>query len=304
MGVVEILGSYNAAEEVIRDADYALYQSKIGQRATVVEFDPSLREEAAKQRELQAALRGAITRGEMFVEYQPICRIRNGELVGFEALVRWQRNGHALYPSDFIPLAERSGLVCDVDRYVADVACEQMAQWHQTLPDLRLELNASALHFEQPGAMRDLTKVLRRHNLQPETLDIELTESSLVGLTDEAVASVRDLHSEGIRLHLDDFGTGYSSLTYLQRLHVDAVKIDRSFVEVMLQDDRAMQIVHAIVNLAWSLGVEVIAEGVTTPEEALALEKLGVTLAQGYLYARPLPAEDAQRLVEQRFAQR
>ena len=302
MGVVEIQGTYNAAEDVIRDADYALYQSKLGQRATVVEFDPSLREDAAKDRELQAALRGAVTRREIFVEYQPICRIRNGELVGFEALARWQRDGQELFPSEFIPLAERSGLVCDLDRYVADVACAQVAQWQRVRPDLRLEINASALHFEKPGGLSDFTEALQRHAMRPDTLDVELTESSFMGLTNTAVAGVQELHRKGINLHLDDFGTGYSSLTYLLRLQVDALKIDRSFVETMLQDERSMRIVSAIVNLARSLGVEVIAEGVTTHEEVQTLEKLGVTLAQGYFYAHPMRAEDAARLVESTVA--
>ncbi len=304
MGVVEILGTYNAAEDVIRDADYALYQSKVGQRAAVVEFNPFLREGAAKQRELQAALRGAVGRGEIFVEYQPICLIRNGELTGFEALARWLRDGQELCPADFIPLAERSGLVCDIDRYVADVACRQASQWQRIRPDLRLELNASALHFEQPGALNQLTDVFRRYQIAPQTIDLELTESSLIGLTDAAIDAVRDLHEMGIHFHLDDFGTGYSSFTYLQRLHVDALKIDRSFVEAMLEDGRAKQIVHAIVNLAWSLDIQVIAEGVTTHEQARALENLCVTLAQGYLYAQPMRAEDAERLVETSYSRR
>jgi diguanylate cyclase (GGDEF)-like protein len=298
IGVVEIAGSYGGAEDVVRDADYALRQAKRAHRTNVVTFDPALREEAAKQRELQAALRGAVARGEIFVEYQPICRIRNGELVAFEALVRWHRASQpVMYPTDFIPLAERTGLVFQVDRYVADVACAQMARWQREYPQLRLELNASALHFEHPGALRGLTNVLQKHPLHPETVDIELTESSLVGLTPEAMSAVRDLHSRGIRLHLDDFGTGYSSLSYLQRLHVDALKIDKSFVDAMLEDKRAMQIVTAIVNLARSVQVDVIAEGVTTPDQARALEKLGVTMGQGFLYAHPMPATEAERML-------
>jgi EAL domain-containing protein (putative c-di-GMP-specific phosphodiesterase class I) len=201
-----------------------------------------------------------------------------------------------MYPTEFIPLAERTGLVFQVDRYVADVACGQMSEWQRAHPELRLELNASALHFEHPGALRGLTNVLQQHTLRPDTVDIELTESSLVGLTREAISAVRDLHGLGIRLHLDDFGTGYSSLTYLQHLQ-DAVKIDRSFVETMLEDERAMQIVNAIVNLARSIQVEVIAEGVTSDEQARALEKLGVMMGQGYLYAHPMPAEDAERMI-------
>jgi diguanylate cyclase (GGDEF)-like protein len=303
VSVVEIVGSYVGAEDVLRDADYALQQAKRAQRTSIVTFDPALREEAAKQRELQAALRGAISRGEIFVEYQPICRIRNGELVAFEALVRWNRASQpVVYPTDFIPLAERTGLVFEVDRYVADVACAQMAEWQREHPQLRLELNASALHFEHPAALRGLTNVLQKHALNPETVDIELTESSLVGLTPEAMSAVRDLHGRGIRLHLDDFGTGYSSLTYLQRLHVDALKIDRSFVEAMLHDKRAMQIISAIVNLARSVHVDVIAEGVTSEEQARALEKLGVTMGQGFLYAHPMPAQEAERMIERCYS--
>lgn len=290
--------TYTGAQDVIRDASYAVQEAKFTRRNTVVVFDPELRESAARQHELQAELRGAIARGEIFVEYQPICRIRNGEVVGFEALARWRREGQpVMYPTDFIPLGEQTGLVLQLDRHVAEVACDRLAQWQRSDPKLRLQLNASALHFEEPAALRGLTAAVRERSVRPGSVDIELTESALMGLTPEAIDAVRELHAQGMRLHLDDFGTGYSSLAYLQRLHVDALKIDRSFVETMLEDQRSMQIVQAIVKLAQSMKVDLIAEGVTTKDQARALLKLGVTMGQGFYYSPPVAADEAERLI-------
>jgi diguanylate cyclase (GGDEF)-like protein len=298
IGVAEIVGDYARAEEVIRDADFAMYQAKRSARAAIVEFDPALRETAVAQRELQAALRGAVDRGEITIAYQPIYRLAERTLVGFEALMRWQRPGQGtMQPGAFIPVAERTGVILELDRHVAEAACAHLAEWQRTAPDLRLAINASALHFEHAGALRELIAALRRCPVRPGTLDVEITESALMGLTREAIDTVRELHALDIRLHLDDFGTGYSSLTYLQHLHVDALKIDRTFVSSMLNDERSMQIVNAVVNLARGLRVEIVAEGVETESHERALIYLGVTMGQGFLYGKPMSAEEAGRLV-------
>ena len=297
IGIADVTGDYASAEEVISDADYAMYIAKRSD-AALVTFDPQLRERAARQRELQAALRGAVERNELFVEYQPIYRIADRMLLGFEALVRWRRSGQpVMYPGKFIPLAERTEIVLEIDRHVADIACRQMMDWQRTRPDLRLALNVSARHFEHHAALDELIATIDRRALQPHTVDVELTESALMGLTREVASAVSELHSHGYRLLLDDFGTGYSSLAYLQRLHVDVLKIDRCFVETMLADERAMQIVNAIVNLAHGLELGLIAEGVESEEQAEALQGLVVAAGQGFLYARPMPASEAQRLI-------
>jgi|GEM_PF-3634099 len=298
IGVAEIVGDYSRAEDAIRDADFAMYQAKRSERAAIVEFDPGLRQTAVEHREVQAALRGAVERGEIAVVYQPVYRLAGRALVGFEALMRWHRPGQPLVaPAEFIPVAERTGVILALDRHVAEVACRQMREWQQTLPELRLAINASALHFEHAAALRELIEALQRCAIRSGTLDVELTESALMGLTREAIGTVRQLHALGIRLHLDDFGTGYSSLTYLQHLHVDALKIDRTFVGAMLHDERAAQIVNAIVNLAQGLRVETVAEGVQTEPQERALAQLGVTMGQGFLYGQPMPGDDAGRLV-------
>ncbi len=248
--------------------------------------------------DLQNALQSAIARDEIHVDYQPIYSIADHRLVGFEALMRWQPAGQpVMKPSEFIAVAESSGLVLSLDRYVAALACQQMSQWQQSRDRLRLEIKASPLHFEDVSSLRELIAVLQRSDLRPQTLEVELSETGLMGLKGEAVATVRELHASGIRLHLDDFGTGQSSLAYLQSLHVDALKIDRRFIGTLPEYQRAMHIVKAIVTLARTLRVEVIAEGVETEAQARVLLQLGVTMGQGFLYGAPMPAEEAQQLI-------
>lgn len=303
IGVAEIVADYARPEDVIRDADFATNHAKRSERTTIVTFDPALRETASRQRTVQAALRGAVERDEILVEYQPIVRLPDSAVIGFEALMRWKRsNQQVVRPGDFIPLAERTGIILTLDRRVVELSCTQVAQWQAWQPDLHLAVNASALHFEHEEPLRELLAVLQRCRLQPNTLKVELTESALMGLGRDASAPVRELHALGMQLHLDDFGTGYSSLMYLQHLHVDALKVDRSFVSAMLEDERAMQIVNAIVTLARSLDVEVIAEGVEMQAQERALVDLGVTKAQGFLYSRPMPAQEAQQLLQNQRA--
>lgn len=250
------------------------------------------------KRDLGAELNDALERGEIRVEYQPIYSMDDHYLVGFEALMRWRpRGGKDVRPSEFIPLAEHTGSMLVLDRYVAQTACRQMSEWQRSRQDLRLLINASAQHFERAETLRELIEVVQRSDLRPQTVNVELTETAAMGLNAEALETVRELPDQGIRLHLDDFGTGRSSVSYLQQLNVAALKIDKRFVAAMLHDWRAMQIVKAIVTLAISLRVEVIAEGVETEDQARNLLDLGVTMGQGYLYAPAMPAQEAQRLL-------
>ena len=250
------------------------------------------------KRDLSAELNDALERDEIRVEYQPIYSMDDHYLVGFEALMRWRpRGGKDVRPSEFIPLAEHTGSMLVLDRYVAQTACRQVSEWQRSRQDLRLLINASALHFERADTLREFIDVVQQSDLQPETVNVELSESAAMSLNPEALETVRDLPDRGIRLHLDDFGTGRSSVSYLQQLNVAALKIDKRFIAAMLHDWRPMQIVKAIVTLAASLRVGVIAEGVETEEQARALVELGVTMGQGYLYAPPMPPQEAQRLL-------
>ena len=298
IGIAEVSADYARPEDLMRDAGFATYHAKRSERTAIVNFDPALRETASQQRETQAALRGAIERDEILIEYQPIMQIRDRRVVGFEALTRWQRsNEQRVNPGSFIPVAERTGMILALDRYVIERACLELAPLQQLRPGLHIAVNASALHFEHEASLRDLFTVLERSAAEPHTLKVELTESAVMGLTRDVAAPVRELHAMGIQLHLDDFGTGYSSLMYLQHLHVDALKIDKSFVEAMLQDERAMQIVQAIVTLARNFRIKLIAEGVETEAQEAALADLGVMYAQGFFYARPMAAQEARGLL-------
>lgn len=293
-GFVEIGKEHQNAEDVIRDADYALTHTK-HRGTTMTGFTPDLQAAANRERELQAALRGALARGELRVAYQPIYRLSDRSIVGVEALARWKRGDQVILPSEFIPVAERTGLVLDIDRHVAQTALRRLRALPQ-FADLRLSLNVSALHFKSPDAFRILEATLSENRLDRK-LDVELTETAAMSLSGEPGDLLKQLHDTGIGMHLDDFGTGYSSLAYLQHLHVDALKIDRTFVAAMLEDERAMEIVDAIVQLARRLHIETIIEGIESALQERALRDLGATMGQGHFFAYPMDAQDLEGLL-------
>jgi EAL domain-containing protein (putative c-di-GMP-specific phosphodiesterase class I) len=209
--------------------------------------------------------------------------------VGIEALARWKRGNRIVYPADFIPVAERAGLVLEVDRHIAQTATNFVSSLHD---GMSLSINASALHFKHQAAFEELHKMLDTSCLTKRKLSIELTETAFMSLPEGAAEFVQQVHALGVGIHLDDFGTGYSSLSYLQHLHVDALKIDRSFVTSMLHEKRARQIVEAVVQLAQRFGIETIAEGIETAAQEQALRDLGVSMGQGFFYGPALPAEE------------
>jgi diguanylate cyclase (GGDEF)-like protein len=289
-GFVTVGPEHAHAQDVLRDADDALYYAKRTGHA-FVEFTQQLREEAHRDREMRAALRGALERGEMYCVYQPIYRLDTRAVVGLEALARWQRGETTVYPAQFIPLAERTGLVLEVDRYIAETATKVVSQLRDGVP-IALSINVSALHFKHRAAFEALQTSLERGRLGHGMLNVELTETALMTLSSTSRDFVQQIHALGVGMHLDDFGTGYSSLSYLQHLHVDALKIDRSFVAAMLGDERARQIVELIVQLARRFRIETIAEGIESAAQEDALRDLGVTMGQGLFFAAPVRARD------------
>jgi EAL domain-containing protein (putative c-di-GMP-specific phosphodiesterase class I) len=253
-----------------------------------------MHEQAIRRHEIASELRGAIDNGELVLFYQPIVDVATGRMLGVEALVRWDHPRRGLTPpSDFIPIAESTGLVIPLGRWVLDGACRQARQWQQEgLVDeaFYVSVNISARHLHDPAMVSDVVRALDASGLPGHALLIEVTESALVEDLDSDGIVLTELKALGVRLALDDFGTGYSSLARLSTFPLDVVKIDKSFVDRMTASPDGEAMVRAVVNLSHTLGMQAVAEGVEEPEQALALEELGCTMAQGYLFAPPMPA--------------
>jgi diguanylate cyclase (GGDEF)-like protein/PAS domain S-box-containing protein len=289
IGIALASGAGVDAEDLIADADLAMYQAKSAGRGCWALFSPALRGDTERV-ELEADLRHAVERGELVLHYQPVVDLRSGRIVGAEALVRWQHPERGLLaPDAFLPLAEDSGLIVPVSRWVIAEACRQAAGWVRADRGFRISVNVSA-RLLTPAFGELVQRTLAEAALAPSSLVIEVTETSLVQDAERAVSVLAELRRGGVRISVDDFGTGYSSLAYLKRLPVDCLKVDRSFVRELGPAAEDSAIVAAVVALARTVGLEVVAEGVETAEQLACLRALSCQGAQGYLFSRPLPA--------------
>ncbi len=296
---IAVGGEDDTAEALLRDADAAMYSAKERGRGRVELFDAEARIRAESRLVAEAALRRALERQEFVVLYQPIVSVGDGRIVGAEALVRWDVPGHdRVSPTDFIPLAEETGLIVPLGQWVLDEACDQLRRWKDAGLDLAsLSVNVSARQLSAGDFSAAVSHALRRNDLSPSALSFEITESVLMEDVEFSIESLVGLKALGVRLAVDDFGTGYSSLAYLKRLPLDSLKVDRAFVDGLGTDPNDSAIVAAIVAMAGALGLSVTAEGVETERQRDELRLLGCRYAQGYLFARPLPADDFARLV-------
>jgi diguanylate cyclase (GGDEF)-like protein len=286
------------AEDLVRNADIAMYAAKAAGRGRIEPFRLELLERAAARSELDAHLRGAIERDELRVEYQPIVELQSGgdRVVAFEALVRWDPAGMPRQmPVDFIGVAEESGEITAIGRWVLREACRQAADWQREhhAPELRMNVNLSARQFGDTGLVQSIADALRDAGLPAECLTVEITESTLMARTRDIADRVREIRAMGVRVSLDDFGTGYSSLGYLQAFELDELKIDRSFVSPAETVGTPRVISRAIVELGRALGLEIVAEGIENQAQAKWFRSLGCQYAQGYWFAEPLTAPDA-----------
>jgi diguanylate cyclase (GGDEF)-like protein len=258
---------------------------------------------ALKQLVLENNIRPGLERSEFFVQYQPQVDIRGFQLVGMEALVRWQHPSFGtLYPGEFVSLAEESGLIIPLSDFVMRTACAQNKAWQDKgLKPLRISVNFSARQFQQPTFMTDVAHILKETNLDPRWLELELTESSIMKDPEEAIEKLHELKLMGISVAIDDFGTGYSSLNYLKRFPIDTLKIDKSFVSDVCKDPHDTAIVRAIINLGHALDLTVVAEGVETKEQLQYLSALECDVVQGFLFSKALSAKAFEELlIEQR----
>ena len=290
---------YTNPDEVMRDADTAMYHAKSRGKARHEVFDADMHARVRDRLSLENDLRRAISSHDFEVNYQPIVSLTSGMCVGFESLVRWTRNGEVISPATFIPIAEELGLIEPLGTWVLQQACQTFAEWQRRFPGAGLDcitVNVSSRQLMQQNFLRIVQQAVHKSGLKPADLRVEITETALMDSPGEAAGVLRDLRDFGVKVYLDDFGTGYSSLSHLHKLPVDALKIDRSFVRSLLLPDRPA-IVESILALARTLNTSVVAEGIESDVQARELERLGCTHAQGFLFSRPLSTRSAELLV-------
>jgi diguanylate cyclase (GGDEF) domain len=299
IGIAHGPGNYSRAEEVLRDADIAMYYAKDGSKG-FVEFDNDMHERAVLLHQLETDLRAAVARREFEVFYQPIVDLADARLSGFEALVRWRHPTRGLVsPMEFIPAAESTGLIVPMTEQIMRQACRQLVEWRAGYNQpLTMSVNLSGKHFASPDLVAQVNSVVESTFLDPGSLKLEITESAVMENAEAAISMLHKIKSSGVKISIDDFGTGYSSLSYLQRFPIDTLKVDRSFVSMMGEKNENGAIVRTVVALAKALQLNVVAEGVETPEQFHRLRGLGCEYGQGYLFSRPLPCNDIEELLD------
>jgi EAL domain-containing protein (putative c-di-GMP-specific phosphodiesterase class I) len=297
--------SRQGADEMLRDADLAMYAAKAQGRSRHVVFSPRMREAALDRVALEHELRRAVTCGGLHLVYQPQIDLGSGTIVGVEALARWTHPVHGNVPPDrFIPLAEEAGLIGALDAWVLETACAQTKAWREAgAGGLHVAVNLSGTEFEDGALVGRIADVLERHRLAPSDLELEITERVAVQQERSARETLDRLRAMGVRIAIDDFGTGYSMLASLRQFPGDKLKIDKSFVQEIVDSHDRAPLVAAIVAMGHGLGLEVIAEGVETEEQLAALRRLGCDSAQGYHLGRPTEAREIeQRVLAERAA--
>jgi diguanylate cyclase (GGDEF)-like protein len=301
MGIA-VGGAGQLPEAMVRDSDAAMYRAKERGRTRYEIFDEAMRVRIAHRLKIENELRSAIEGSELRVHYQPVVSLTSGRIVGAEALVRWQHPVHGLLnPEDFVPVAEESGLIGPIGRWVLETACHEAAAWHAAnldRPPVEISVNMSVRQLGDRELVGIVSRALSATGLDPAALSLELTEGALIEEAASAVETLTELKELGVRLALDDFGTGYSSLRSLRRLPFDAIKLDRSFVERLPDDMADCAMVSAVVSLAQTMKLSVIAEGVETRDQLAVVQKLGCHRAQGFLFRRPVHADELARLLE------
>jgi diguanylate cyclase (GGDEF)-like protein len=296
------------AEDLVGQADVAMYRAKVKGKDTFEIFEPGMQDVVARRLEVRTGLERAIDRHELVVLYQPIVDLATSNPVGVEALVRWKHPQWGMVvPSEFIGIAEETGMICELGLHVLEEACRQWQVWQAELddqPSFTVSVNVSPRQLRDPGFVADVRQILRRGGLHPSDLTLEITESFMVDDPESARSRLRDLKSLGVRISMDDFGTGYSSLASLQDLPLDILKIDKAFVDHIAEDPRRTAFAQAIIRMGKTLGLGLIAEGVETAEQSERLQSLGCRLAQGFYFSRPVSGDEITQMLHASHAMR
>ncbi len=300
IGIAASTSPHTQAEDLLRDADIAMYRAKRAGKARCEVSDTAMHEAAVKRLRLETDLRKAFEQGEFRVFYQPIVSLQTGKITGFEALTRWQRPEGIVPPIAFIAVAEEIGLIIPMNRQLRREACQQLQSWQSEFPatpPLTMSVNITPKEFAQPDLASEIGKVLAEIGFDPACLQLEIIETIAMGDAEKSGQVLAQLKALGVRLSIDDFGTGYSSLSRLRRIPVDTLKIDRAFIMNMDSDPESHEIVRAIIMLAHNLGLKVVAEGTETEEHIRLLKQLNCEMAQGYSYSRPADAQAMLKLL-------
>jgi diguanylate cyclase (GGDEF)-like protein len=305
IGIVWNEIGYKSPEEVLRDADIAMYRAKGSGKARYQVFTADMREQMALQIERETNIRRALERDEFFVMYQPIYSLQSRKPIGLEALLRWKHPTQGLLlPGEFMRIAESSNLIIPIDRFVLREACRSFREWARAIPEgvpLDIHINLSSKHFVQHNFIDTIKRIIQDAKIDPRRTTLEITESVIMENVELASKTIGKLHDLGIQIGIDDFGTGFSSLSYLTHLPVDVLKIDRSFIQRFLTDKNTREIVYSVLQLANKLSMKVVAEGIETDQQLASLIDLGCKYGQGFLFSKPLEKDAIPALLAAHF---
>lgn len=303
IGITLSTRCHDTAEDMLRDADTALYRAKSSGKARFAIFDPKMRESAVRLMQLETDMRRAIAKSEFFLNYQPIISLESGRLTGFESLIRWNHPERGLIsPAEFIPMSEDNGLINPIGRWVLHESCRQLREWHKTYPSVQpvtMNVNISGRQFSQPDLIDTISRTLKDTGLDAQYLKLEITESVLMENAESAAEMLAELKALGSQLAIDDFGTGYSSFSHLHKFPIDTLKIDRAFVSRMDTSSESAEIVKTILMLGHNLRMQVVAEGVETSSQVKHLRSLGCDYGQGFYLGMPLDPVSAKNLISE-----
>jgi diguanylate cyclase (GGDEF)-like protein len=292
MGIVTSSLAQDQPEQLLRSADMAMYRAKAAGRARYEMFDRTMHADALHRLQLETDLRKAVERNEFRMHYQPVISLTTGHITGFEALLRWEHPERGtVQPAEFIPVAEETGLIVRIGRWVFVEACAQLAKWqrsHRRKEPLTVGVNLSVRQFAQPDLVNQLTRLISESGIAPGSLRVEITEAAIIDRGGTAASVLEQIRESGAQVHLDDFGTGYSPLIYLHRLPIDAIKVDRAFVSTMDSDEKNLQLVRTILTFARIVGLSTVAEGISSAEQLRELRALECEYGQGYLFSAPI----------------
>lgn len=300
IGIVIAGYGHERAEDVLRDADTAMYRAKSAGKDRYMLFNERMHSEALRRLETESALRRALERQELFLHYQPIVALRDGRIAGFEALIRWRRDGKIVQPDEFIPIAEDTGMILPIGRWVIEQAIQQLSVWRSEYPsdDLSMSINLSRKQLIDRELIPCIRRALEHYKVPPAAVKMEITESMVMEKTDSVLQTIRSLHEIGVKVSMDDFGTGHSSLASLHEFPIDILKLDRLFMQNLCLDPNSTAVINATLTLAHHLGLAVVAEGLEKPEQVAVLQSLDCDFVQGYLFSKPLDPVSIEELLK------